>query len=84
MTAAAHSRAGTRARAAAEAPRINWSMVGVCLTLVMNLIAGVWMASGLDRRVASLEAAMPPGALQRLDERTLQMSKALERLESRP
>jgi len=82
MTAAAQSRG--RASAPADPPRLNWHMAGVGVAIVVHLVGAVAFAAGLDRRVAALEQSVPPGSIQRLDERTLQIQAALVRLEARP
>jgi len=86
MTAAA--RAGARDRAPADLapvapPRPNWQAAGVVVAVLVHLGGAVWFAAGVDRRVSALEASVPPGSIQRLDERTLQIQRALERLEAR-
>jgi hypothetical protein len=59
-------------------------MVAVIVTLLSTAAGAIWSAATLDNRVSQLEAQIPPGALQRLDERTLQIQQALQRLESSP
>lgn len=82
----AHTAAAARPRARSDpyAPRpVNWSAIGVSVAVLVHLGAAVWFASGIDHRVAALEAAVPPGSIQKLDERTVQIQRSLERLEAR-
>lgn len=80
MTASTAGPARWRARAPDP---INWAMVGVLATLATVVAGGAGAWAALDRRVEALEAANPPGMLQRIDERTLQIQQALQRLEER-
>lgn len=67
-----------------ETKKFNWSMAAVVLSLIVQAAALVFWGGGLSSRVAALEARTAPladGTLARLDERTLSISKALERLE---
>jgi hypothetical protein len=82
MTAAASGAA--RARSRAPQPRqLNWEMIAALTALVVQLGAAVWFASAADRRISNLEAELPPGFIQRLDERTLQMQTTLNDLKAR-
>lgn len=84
MTAATVGRG--RARLAPEPPRLrlNWTGIGVLLGTAGSLGAAVSAYATLTDRVAHLEANVPPGAIQRLDERTLQMQATLNDLKARP
>ncbi|MEN5051450.1 hypothetical protein [Brevundimonas naejangsanensis] len=67
-----------------ETKKFNWSMAAVVVSLVAQAAALVFWGGGLSSRVAALGARTAPladGTLARLDERTLSISKALERLE---
>lgn len=67
-----------------ETKKFNWSMAAVVLSLIVQAAALVFWGGGLSSRVAALEARTAPladGTLARLDERTLSISKTLERLE---
>lgn len=67
-----------------ETKKFNWSMAAVVVSLVAQAAALVFWGGGLSSRVAALEARTAPladGTLARLDEHTLSVSKALERLE---
>lgn len=82
MTAASHAR-GARSVRLPEPPRQNWEKWGVLLAALTAFAGGVAAFAGLDRRVASIEEQLPPGAIQRLDERTVQIQASLARLEDR-
>lgn len=83
-SASAHRlRAPERPRQAAPEPKRNWEKIGVMLAIAVQILAGVWIAAGDDRRIKSLEEQLPPGSIQRLDERTIEMKAMLERLEAR-
>lgn len=85
---AAHPHVSARASAlapAAQARPVSWAAVGVMAAIAMHLAAGVWFAATLSARVHAVEQELPPaGAIQRLDERTVEMQRTLERLEARP
>ena len=49
--------------------------------LILHLGAVVWFASALDHRLSALEAQLPPGFIQRLDERTVDQGKTLAHIE---
>ncbi|MGX1690742.1 hypothetical protein [Brevundimonas naejangsanensis] len=69
-----------------ETKKFNWSMAAVVVSLVAQAAALVFWGGGLSSRVAALEARTAPladGTLARLDEHTLSVSKALERLEGK-
>lgn len=70
-------------QAAPPAPRpvVNWTAAGVLMALLVHAAAAVWFASSLDRRVTNIEQQLPAGAIARLDERTAQMSRTLDRLD---
>lgn len=79
MTAA--TTRGAAVRLGAPAP-LNWEKIGVILAVLAQLGGAVWFAASVDRRVSTLEAQLPPGIVQRLDERTAQMQASLGRLEA--
>lgn len=82
MTAASHAR-GRRVAVQPVRPRLSWSMLGV-LGAALSAVLGVAVAYGaLTDRVAHIEQQLPPGAIQRLDERTLQIQHTLDELASR-
>lgn len=60
---------------------LNWEKVGVILAALVHFGGAIWFASAVDRRVSAIEAQLPPGIVQRLDERTAQIQTALGRLE---
>lgn len=67
-----------------ESKRLNWSMIGVIVALCIQAAALIFWGGGLSARVTALETRTAPladGTLARLDERTLAISKALERIE---
>lgn len=69
-----------------DARKLNWSMIGVIVALVMQAIALVFWGGGLNQRVSALEATVAPlsdGILARLDERTAGMKQQLDRIERR-
>jgi len=78
----------TAERAAMRSPedpsRPNWEKIGVILAVLAQLGAAVWFASALDRRVTALEAELPAGSIQVLEERSARIEKSLERIEARP
>lgn len=80
---AVHQDRGVRRVRAYEPPPVNWSMVGVIMAVLVHLGAAIWFAAGVDRRVSFIEVQLPPGAIQRLDDRTVQIQRAIERLEAR-
>lgn len=82
MTAAFDGRAHRRADA--PTPRPSWSMISWVTGVVAAGVTAVSGYASLRSDVVRLKQEIPPGSLQRLDERTLQMQKTLERLEARP
>ncbi len=77
----AHPDVATRVRA--RPVPVNWAAIGVIVAILAHLGAAIWFASGISARMHALEEQVPPGALQRLDERTLAMQRVLEHLEAR-
>lgn len=66
--------------------KLNWSMIGVIFALTIQAMALVFWGGGLNQRVTALERTNGPlidGTLSRLDERTLAIQSAVERLERR-
>lgn len=82
MTALPAERAPRRVRSY-EPGQPDWAKVGVIVGILVQCAAAIWFASAMDRRVTALEQQMPPGVIQRLDERTLQIQATLGRLEAR-
>lgn len=69
-----------------DSKKLNWSMIGVIVALCVQAAALIFWGGGLSARVSALEARTAPladGTLARLDERTVSMAKALERIERR-
>lgn len=67
-----------------DARKLNWSMIGVIVALVLQAVALVFWGGGLNQRVSALERAAIPlsdGTLARLDERTKAMKEQLDRIE---
>lgn len=64
-------------------PRLDWTMVMAIGGALAGAAGVVSSFATLSDRVAHLEANVPAGAIQRLDERTVQMQAALIRLEAR-
>ncbi len=67
-------------------PRIDWAMIGILITILLQGAAGLWWAAKMDSRISSLEAdAVPMRAVvetvARLDERTEAMKASTERIE---
>lgn len=63
---------------------LNWTMIGVVVALCINTGVLIFWGGGLNQRVTTLEQIVAPlsdGTLARLDERTLAISKTLERME---
>ncbi len=63
--------------------RVNWPALGVLLAIAVQSAAAIWWASGMDRRMSSMEASVPAGALARIDERTAGMRDSLDRIDRR-
>jgi hypothetical protein len=69
-----------------DARKLNWAMIGVMLTLGLQIAVLVFWGGGINQRVSSLERIVGPladGTLARLDERTAAMQKQLDRIEKR-
>jgi hypothetical protein len=67
-----------------DARKLNWSMIGVIIALVMQAVALVFWGGGLNQRVGALERTVAPlsdGTIARMDERTLAMKDQLDRIE---
>lgn len=67
-----------------DARNLNWAMIGVIVALVVQAATLIFWGGGINQRVATLERLASPladGTLARLDERTLAMTKTLERME---
>lgn len=67
-----------------DARKLNWSMIGVIVALVVQAATLVFWGGGINQRVASLERIVGPladGTLARLDERTQAMKEQLDRIE---
>ena len=80
MTAVTNGR--THYRAPAEDPRPqNWDRIAVILAVLAHLGGAIWFASAINRRIAAIEEQVSPGIIQRLDERTLTISSAVDRIE---
>ena len=68
----------------ADARKLNWSMIGVIVALILQAATLIFWGGGINQRVASLERIVGPladGTLARLDERTEAMQKQLDRIE---
>ena len=69
-----------------DARKLNWAMIGVMLTLGLQIAVLIFWGGGINQRVASLESIVSPladGTLARLDERTEAMKEQLDRIEKR-
>jgi len=67
-----------------DARKLNWAMIGVMLTLGIQIAVLIFWGGGINQRVASLERLASPladGTLARLDERTKAMKEQLDRIE---
>lgn len=67
-----------------DARKLNWSMIGVIIALVLQAATLIFWGGGLNQRVSSLERIVAPladGTLARLDERTKAMKEQLDRIE---
>lgn len=67
-----------------DARKLNWSMIGVIVVLLINTAVLVFWGGGLNQRVSNLERIVAPladGTLARLDERTKAMKEQLDRIE---
>lgn len=67
-----------------DAKKLNWSMIGVALALVIQAVALIFWGGGLNQRVVALERTVAPlsdGTLARIDERSLAMKDQLDRIE---
>ena len=70
----------------ADARKLNWSMIGVIVALVVQAATLIVWGGGINQRVASLERIVGPladGTLARLDERTQAMKEQLDRIEKK-
>ncbi len=68
----------------ADARKLNWSMIGVIVALILQAVTLVFWGGGLNQRVSNLERVVAPladGTLARLDERTKAMKDQLDRIE---
>lgn len=84
MTAVATGAGRARSRLRQPETRpLNWEMIAAMAAIVAQLGAAVWFASALNNRVSYLEAQLPPGFIQRLDERTQEMKVTLDQLGAR-
>ena len=66
------------------ARKLNWSMIGVIVALIVQAATLVFWGGGINQRVSSLERIVAPladGTLARLDERTKAMKEQLDRIE---
>lgn len=62
--------------------KIDTALIGIALSILLQLGAGIWLAATMNTRIATLEAQMEPlskmsETVARLDERT----KGIERIE---
>ena len=67
-----------------DARKLNWSMIGVIIALVLQAATLIFWGGGLNQRVSNLERIVAPladGTLARLDERTKAMKEQLDRIE---
>lgn len=67
-----------------DARKLNWSMIGVIVALIVQAATLVFWGGGINQRVSSLERIVTPladGTLARLDERTKAMKEQLDRIE---
>lgn len=67
-----------------DARKLNWSMIGVIVALIIQAATLVFWGGGINQRVSSLERIVAPladGTLARLDERTKAMKEQLDRIE---
>lgn len=67
-----------------DARKLNWSMIGVIIALILQAAALIFWGGGLNQRVSNLERIVAPladGTLARLDERTKAMKEQLDRME---
>ena len=68
----------------ADARKLNWSMIGVIIALIVQAATLFFWGGGINQRVSSLERIVAPladGTLARLDERTKAMKEQLDRIE---
>ena len=73
----------TQARSQPAAPQPNWTAIGVLIAVLVHAAALGAFGEALVRRVAAIEAQIPPGSIQVLQERTLQIQKSVGKLEAR-
>lgn len=69
-----------------DARKLNWSMIGVIVALILQAATLIFWGGGINQRVASLERIVGPladGTLARLDERTQAMKEQLDRIEKK-
>lgn len=63
------------------AGQINWTMVGIAVTLLVQAVSVTAWAARAEGRITHLEAEVPAGAVARIDERTVGMEQRLARIE---
>ena len=66
--------------------KIDWALLGIVITILLQGASALWWASKMDTRVGSLEQRMAPIAVTvetvaRLDERTKSMGDTATRIE---
>lgn len=69
---------------ATKTRKLNWSMIGVIVALIIQAATLIFWGGGLNQRVSNLERIVAPladGTLARLDERTKAMKEQLDRIE---
>lgn len=82
--------AGAAARVSIEAPRLSLQTIAICVGLAVQTATAVWWASGVDRRLVTVERVVAPlsdgtltATLARIDERTGSMKDRLNKLSDR-
>jgi hypothetical protein len=62
--------------------RFSWEMLAAAIAALTASATAVWGLASTNQRVTNLEQQIPPGAIQRLDERTLQMQAEMKGLQT--
>ncbi len=72
------------ATAPAAGFKLNTATISVLITVILQAVATISWAAKADSRLATLEAAIAPitdGTVARLDERTRNIERGIERIE---
>lgn len=62
---------------------IDWERLALIAALALSVGSPIAVFATMKADVANLRAEIPPGSIQRLEERTEQIQRALERLDDK-